>query len=141
MSKFIIVFLLISSFVISVVLVDHGRVVHDALASPWWHFAVLFVFGLICTIVCAYIVFGSNKESWEGLSWKANPFDMKQPLQFFHLFSWFMILAGVSLYFVDYFRTNIFSRDAMYILAIGIGARVGTYILAPACAADENDRV
>ena len=141
MIKLFVVVILTASFVISAVFVDHERVVHDALESPWWHYVVLFVAGLALTILCSYIVFGSNKDNWEGLAWSANPFDKKQPLQFFHLLSWLLILAGLSLYFVDYFRTNIFSRDAMYVLVTGIGIRVGTYMLAPACTPEEDDQV
>jgi len=141
MIKLLVVVILIASLVICAVYFDYARVVHDATESPWWHFVVFFVSSLAFTIVCSYVVFGSNKENWERLSWKANPFDIKQPLQFFHLLSWVLILAGLSLYFVDYYRTNIFSRDSMYILVVGIGVRVGTYIFAPACSVDEKNRV
>jgi len=63
-------------------------------------------------------------EVWSKPSWRANPFQLKQPAQFFHLGGWYFVAAGLS---AAIYTRMMDPGNFMFVLplAFGVGLVVG----------------
>ena len=96
----------------------------------WRDLAVIFVpcpLGLLLV----FTVQAKNPHSanvWRRPSWKLNPFNFRNPLQFFHLGAYVGITQGVfTLVRVAYSSTP-FYAEALLALVMGLGVMAGVYI-------------
>jgi hypothetical protein len=68
--------------------------------SPSWIFVAAIVGMGIFTVLFILTILRLNPLSWSRLwtapSWSANPFDPRQPAQFFHLAGWCFVALGLS---------------------------------------------
>lgn len=69
-----------------------------------------------------------SAESWEHPSWSENPFQMKQPIQFFHLGAWLFIVSSTVSALLTWFKNPQFILDAIMPLVIGVGLLIGVHL-------------
>ena len=64
----------------------------------WVSVLVVFIFAVVgIQFVIGIQVFNSVlPKKWIRPGWRSNPFDLKQPLQFFHFAGWFMLASSLS---------------------------------------------
>lgn len=67
-------------------------------------------------------------ESWEPPSWSENPFQTKQPIQFFHLGAWVCLGSSVVSVLQTWFNSPKFILDALMPLFIGVGLWIGVHL-------------
>jgi hypothetical protein len=85
------------------------------------------IFGLQFVLAMQFI----NKrspESWQLPSWKTNPFQFKQPIQFFHFGAWLFIASSFVTTLLTWLRNPKFILDALMPLFIGIGLLLGVQL-------------
>ncbi len=69
-----------------------------------------------------------SAESWEHPSWSENPFQMKQPIQFFHLGAWLFIVSSTVSVLLTWCKNPKFTLDALMPLFIGVGLLIGVHL-------------
>ena len=69
-----------------------------------------------------------SAEIWEHPSWNENPFQMKQPIQFFHLGAWLFISSSFISVLLTWFNSPEFILDALMPLVIGVGLLIGVQL-------------
>ncbi|MFB3897675.1 MAG: hypothetical protein ACE14V_15390 [bacterium] len=90
-----------------------------------------FAFMLIGTAIGLLIVMwiqSINRYSapqWDKPSWSNNPFNPKQPIQFFHMGAWLFMASGLSLFIFHFLRSNLFSNYSISLMTVGLGVWLG----------------
>ncbi len=86
------------------------------------------VFGLPFVVAIQYFR-KNNGKLWQKPSWTGSlwPFE---PLQFFHLATWFMALTTVPIVIMTYFNNPDFIYDALMPFCFGVGGVIGVYLSA-----------
>jgi len=69
-----------------------------------------------------------SAESWEHPSWNENPFQMKQPIQFFHLGAWLFITSSIVSVLLTWSKSSKYILDALMPLFIGVGLLIGVHL-------------
>jgi len=89
-----------------------------------------FIFGIIGLQFVLAIQFVNKKsaEVWEPPSWSENPFQFKQPIQFFHLGAWLFIASSLASVMQTWFKNPKFILDACMPLVIGVGLLTGVHL-------------
>lgn len=87
-------------------------------------------FGILGLQFVLAIQFMNKKsaEIWEHPSWAENPFQMKQPIQFFHLGAWLFIVSSTASVLLTWFKSPKFILDALMPLFIGVGLLIGVHL-------------
>lgn len=87
-------------------------------------------FGIIGLQFILAIQFVNKKsaEIWESPSWSENPFQMKQPIQFFHLGAWLFIVSSLVSVIQTWLKNPKFILDALMPLVIGVGLLIGVHL-------------
>jgi tellurite resistance protein TehA-like permease len=77
-------------------------------------------FGIIGLQFVLTIQFVNKKsaEVWKPPSWSENPFQFKQPIQFFHLGAWLFIASSLVCVIQTWFKSPKFIFDALMPLVI-----------------------
>jgi hypothetical protein len=93
-----------------------------------WHI-VLIIFGFISIgLVFVLAIQAVNPRSariWQRPSWIANPFDFKQPMQFFHMAAFATLAQGIGLLGHLLFARFPFYAEAALPLAMGAAILLG----------------
>lgn len=89
-----------------------------------------FIFGIIGLQFVLAIQFVNKKSDmcWEYPSWNENPFQMKQPIQFFHLGAWLFIISSLVSVIQTWLKKPSFILDALMPLVIGVGLLIGVHL-------------
>ena len=85
------------------------------------------IIGLQCILAIQFM----NKKSaeiWEHPSWSENPFQIKQPIQFFHLGAWLFIASSIVSVIQTWLKSPKFILDALMPLVIGVGLLIGVHL-------------
>jgi hypothetical protein len=69
-----------------------------------------------------------SAEIWKYPSWSENPFQLKQPIQFFHLGAWLFIVSSTISVLLTWFKSPKFILDALMPLFIGVGVLIGVHL-------------
>jgi len=87
-------------------------------------------FGIIGLQFVLAIQFINKKsaENWEPPSWSENPFQMKQPIHFFHLGAWLFIVSSLVSVIQTWLKSPKFILDALMPLVIGVGLLIGVHL-------------
>lgn len=87
-------------------------------------------FGIIGLQFVLTIQFMNKKsaEVWEPPSWSENPFQFKQPIQFFHLGAWLFIVGSLVSAMQTWFKNPQYILDALMPLVIGVGLLIGVHL-------------
>ncbi len=87
-------------------------------------------FGIIGLQFVLAIQFVNKKSAgvWEPPSWSENPFQIKQPIQFFHLGAWLFIVSSLVSVIQTWFKNPKFILDALMPLFIGVGLLIGVQL-------------
>jgi len=104
---------------------EHASPPIDAIALM-----VGFFFGIIGLQFVLAIQF-KNKNSaefWEPPSWNANPFQVKQPIQCFHLGAWLFLTSSSVTALLTWLKNPKFILDALMPLVIGVGLLIGVHL-------------
>lgn len=70
----------------------------------------------------------NSAELWEPPSWHANPFQMKQPIQCFHLGAWLFLASSSVTVLLTWFKSPQFILDALMPMVIGVGLMIGVHL-------------
>lgn len=87
-------------------------------------------FGIIGLQFVLAIQFINKKsaEIWEQPSWSENPFQMKHPIQFFHLGAWLFIASPFVTILQTWLKSPKFILDALMPLVIGVGLLTSVHL-------------
>jgi len=85
------------------------------------------IFGIIFLQI-AIVFAGSKKKRWKKPSWYSNPFNLNQPVQFFHFAGWFMAISTLPTIILTFLKANNYIYDALMPFALGIGVTIGVYL-------------
>lgn len=90
---------------------------------------LLLVFGVIAVpFVVSIRRIRPGKPFWNYPGWQRNPFNLQQPLQFFHFAGWFFMAMGAGLA-AHALRTGVpVSNMALVWLAFGAGVLAGAHL-------------
>jgi hypothetical protein len=69
-----------------------------------------------------------SDEIWKYPSWSENPFQLKQPIQFFHLGAWLLMTSATVSALLTWFKRPEFLFDALMPLFIGVGLFIGVHL-------------
>lgn len=91
----------------------------------------IFIFSVVAILFIntIQVINPFSSDGWEYPSWTANPFNFNQPLQFFHLASWFFILSGLTHLIIYLIKFVTLSKYGLFILAVGLGVRLGVWLV------------
>jgi len=64
---------------------------------------------------------------WKKPSWKENPFNYKQPAQFYHFFGWLVVIFSLSIICLGFFRGFDDFLYTLELLAFGLGILIGIH--------------
>jgi len=89
-----------------------------------------FIFGIIGLQFVLAIQFKNrfSAEVWAPPSWNTNPFQMKQPIQCFHLGAWLFITSSFITVLLTWIKSPKYILDALMPLAIGVGLLIGVHL-------------
>jgi len=121
----------ISIIILGMSLTIFTRAVNQYATPPMTieHLSIAIVFGVFSVQFMLVIeLFKTNKQSWEKPIWKQNPFNLKQPLHFFHFAGWFMVIVTLPEIFLTYLHSSKYILDAIAPLAFGVGITIGVYL-------------
>ncbi len=92
--------------------------------------AIGLIFGIIGLQFVLAIQFVNKKsdEYWKYPSWSENPFQIKQPIQFFHLGAWLFMTSSIVSVLLTWFKSPKFILDALMPLFIGVGLFIGVHL-------------
>lgn len=105
-----------------------GRVVKQS-TPPMEAFSIAVVF--LSSIIGILFVIGIqsiNKwsaKTWTKPSWNANPFSLRQPLQFFHFAAYFLLIGGAIQLIYTFLNSSSFIYEAAVGPIMGIGILLG----------------
>ena len=85
------------------------------------------IFGIIFLQI-AIVFAGNKKEKWKKPSWHSNPFNLSQPVQFFHFAGWFTLISTLPTILLTLIKANNYIYDSLMPFALGIGVTVGVYL-------------
>lgn len=90
----------------------------------------VFVFGLFATVVLAATnrSKSGNTVKWRYPSWSISPFIIDEPLQFFHMAGFFMLIAGISYTIALQLDHRPLGLAGALLVAFGLGILGGTYL-------------
>jgi hypothetical protein len=88
------------------------------------------IFGIIGLQFVLAIQFINKKsdEYWKDPSWSENPFQMKQPIQFFHLGAWLFMTSSIVSALLTWLKSPKFILEALMPLFIGVGLLIGAHL-------------
>ena len=88
------------------------------------------LFGIIgLQFVIGIQVFNKRSDKqWVKPSWLCNPFNLGQPLCFFHFGGWFMLLSTFPTTIFTYFQSPEFIYDALMPFLFGVGIIAGVKV-------------
>lgn len=92
--------------------------------TPSWGFiAAMLGFGVAAVLFPLAIQTSTTvaDEAWSKPSWRANPFDWRQPVQSFHFGGWLFVVLGIS---TAIYALAIASRNFMFVLPLSVGVGV-----------------
>ena len=93
--------------------------------------AILPLFILLASPLMLLFVIGTqainpfSAKVWELPSWHSNPFNLKQPLQFFHLGSYLMMVSGISLIIFSLIKSINITPLHFSFFSFGLGCLLG----------------
>ena len=87
---------------------------------------VFFVFGVISMVFILGLQAINPRSAmvWAKPDWHANPFSLKQPLQFFHMSAYYLITAGVGASVLTYIK-HLTGLEPLLPIVLGVGVLVG----------------
>jgi hypothetical protein len=86
---------------------------------PSWSFVVAMVgFGIFSTLFVLAIHNAQTKYAWSKPSWLENPFNFRQPAQFFHMGAWSFVTLGLS---TALYPLMLGMRNFMFVLPLSVG--------------------
>jgi hypothetical protein len=87
---------------------------------------VLFVFGVISMVFVLGLQAINPRSAavWTKPDWHANPFSLKQPLQFFHMSAYYWIAAGAGAIVLTRIK-HLAGLEPLLPIALGVGVLVG----------------
>lgn len=90
----------------------------------WVSVPVVFIFAVVSMqFVIGIQAFNSmSAKKWIRPGWRSNPFNLKQPLQFFHFAGWFMLASSLSYLPAGFGGTH----DSMVLVAMPASFGLGT---------------
>lgn len=104
---------------------DELLVVH---ARTWAEIVFMFVATVVGLqfVIGVQVVNSASAKTWTRPNWRVNPFNFRQPVQFFHFGGWFMVFGSIPyLFFAATGRSE--GISLFFITAsMGLGALVGT---------------
>ena len=89
------------------------------------------LFFLIATPIAVLVVIGAQTKNrysdtfWDKPSWFNNPFNPKQPIQFFHMAAWLFLISGVNLILGSLIGFGKISYHGIFVSLVGCGAWLG----------------
>ena len=92
------------------------------LPHPFLIFAIMPI--LILPVIGIQKLNPMSSPIWEKGSWLANPFNLKQPLQFFHMSGYFFVASGIGLLAASVYHEGS-TKLAIVLIAIGLGVLLG----------------
>lgn len=89
---------------------------------------IIFIVSIIGVIfVIGLQILNYREKIWIKPSWCQNPFNFKQPLQFFHFAGYFSLISGIASIMNFLINKNSLSFEAIIPLCMGIGVIVGVH--------------
>jgi hypothetical protein len=96
---------------------------------PYTWLIMLVVFGAVAVqfILAAQAYKKSSHAKWKKPSWKENPFDFKQPVQFLHLGAWAFIITSVIYLLILWFNGDENASAPLTMSCFGVGILSGVH--------------
>lgn len=93
----------------------------------WGALAVIFLFcpGALLFVLGLQALNPASAEVWRRPSWQLNPFNFKEPVQFFHLAAYVFIAQGIVTLVRLAISSEPFYVEALVPIAIGVGVLIG----------------
>ena len=97
------------------------------LAINWSTLGVIFVFSFLAIlfVVGMQVVNPLSAKVWHKPDWNCNPFSLKDPIQFFHLAAYIMLVQGAVVLFRLLISSIPFYLESLVPFIIGAGALIG----------------
>lgn len=97
------------------------------LAINWSTLGVIFVFSFLAIlfVVGMQVVNPLSAKVWHKPDWNCNPFSLKDPIQFFHLAAYIMLVQGAVVLFRLLLSSIPFYLESLVPFVIGAGALIG----------------
>jgi hypothetical protein len=125
MSKWIIIrtILIIAAFVLSAVSGEGSKPTEDV---PLLFLPIAFIFGVIALLFVVGVqrINPWSAKLWRYPDWSINPFQMREPIQFFHFGGYFMVASGAGGLIHQAFTGQLFFREGV-LLTFGTGILAG----------------
>jgi hypothetical protein len=97
----------------------------ENISFPWLLGLLLFgIFGMLFVVGIQRINPRTAKR-WRYPSWSANPFQLREPLQFFHMGGSFFLASGVGVFLSQVLAGKPITASSLMFLAIGAGVLCG----------------
>lgn len=116
-------------FITAYVIPQFFTVSHFSIETPpleWQSVLIIFIFGIVgLQVIIGFQAFNPmSAKVWLRPAWKHNPFNVKQPLQFFHFGGW-LILADSLPGFLSVRESNVDNMFLAIQTSFGLGMLIG----------------
>ena len=90
---------------------------------------IMFIFipAGVLLMVWVQVLNPNSDKKWVSPSWSNNPFDFKQPLDFFNLVGYFYLASGIASISI-FFLGNAFLFETLVPILMGCGILLGVFI-------------